>query len=957
MAATVGELTDRNAVLAAIEEFDQLGRDAFLAKYGFGPSTRYTLRRDGRNYDVKAIVGAAYGHQYPDRAPLSSADFSSGLGTTVPKLKSLGFEIVEPEELSIRDALLAVLKSYDAAEKRGGPELDGLVEALEQTEVVLDRELLKVTRSTGAGNWPNVPWVAIPDQRETSSIQRGVYPVYLFRADLSGVYLTLNQGVTDLINDRGFAGAMEAVKDKTSALRQQLAILDNTRLQTDGSIDLRSPGAQLAKGYETGTIAHRFYSAADVPDDEELKKDLTETLDAYDEYLNTAATSFLFQANPRYFDIARAVRELNEMNWTVAQSKNQIKAGQRVYIWQAGPGGGVIALGTILTDPQMMPDQEGQQYIVDQKKFDGAQLRVRLSIDRVLDPPVLRDQLKEHPVLKTLGVINFANATNYNVTPEQDAALRAMIDEPTPPDTTPESLEQLVERWKNEVGYPRPRDEKAKAERAELAEALSEGHLDSVSSDPASFSSLEFSRFAGPAAGRPGSMSVVHKYLNSGNEAKLQVAQALRHLLYDDGDVVDRINDLLLVDEWSAPGLKESLITKALWVAFPQEWLPVFPTEGENGKLALMKAPELGISLREDLDELSPGERIRWANDALRSKMEPLLPDDLRGQSEFLYWLRDQHLVDGAEPESLADVADQLLLDPDWLTEVVELLEEKGQVIFQGPPGTGKTYVAREIGRHFERLGGGCEIVQFHPSYSYEDFVEGYRPRVVAGQPGFELVSGPLVRLAKRAEAEKDKKFVLVIDELNRGNVAKVFGELYFLLEYRGDRIRLQYGEDGASGSDEDGRFGLPKNLWIVATMNTADRSIALMDGALRRRFYFIDYFPDEPPIAGLLKRWLSTNDLQSLEWISDVLEEANRRLDIRDAAIGPSHFMREDLTEPHLERIWKHAVIPYLQERLIGEPERLKEFELSALKQALSASSAPSDEAPREVPQSDVQG
>src|SRR5262249_4897185 len=157
-----------------------------------------------------------------------------------------------------------------------------------------------------------------------------------------------------------------------------------------------------------------------------------------------------------------------------------------------------------------------------------------------------------------------------------------------------------------------------------------------------------------------------------------------------------------------------------------------------------------------------------------------------------------------------------------------------------------------------ERQGGGCEIVQFHPSYSYEDFVQGYRPRLVEGEPGFELVSGPLMRLAKRAEAERDKIFVLVIDELNRGNVARVFGELYFLLEYRGERIRLQYGEDGAEGPDEDGRFGLPQNLWFIATMNTADRSIALMDGALRRRFYFVDYFPDQVPIESLLERWLT---------------------------------------------------------------------------------------------------
>ena len=142
------------------------------------------------------------------------------------------------------------------------------------------------------------------------------------------------------------------------------------------------------------------------------------------------------------------------------------------------------------------------------------------------------------------------------------------------------------------------------------------------------------------------------------------------------------------------------------------------------------------------------------------------------------------------------------------------------------------------------------KIVQFHPSYAYEDFVEGYRPHLHnGGQPGFRLVEGPLKRLALRASENPDVVHVLLIDEINRGNIAKVFGELYYLLEYRDEAIDLQYG--GGQG------FSLPKNLWLIGTMNTADRSIALIDAALRRRFYFVPFFPDQPPIRGLLRRWL----------------------------------------------------------------------------------------------------
>jgi hypothetical protein len=272
----------------------------------------------------------------------------------------------------------------------------------------------------------------------------------------------------------------------------------------------------------------------------------------------------------------------------------------------------------------------------------------------------------------------------------------------------------------------------------------------------------------------------------------------------------------------------------------------------------------------------------------------------------------------------LAALASELYVNEIFLAKICRLLEDKRQIIFNGPPGTGKTYIARKLAEYLTGgTSGAVELVQFHPSYSYEDFVQGFRPSV--GGSGFVLRDGPLKRMAERALKQPDQVHVLIIDEINRGNVAKVFGELYFLLEYRDEPITLQY-------SDEP--FRLPRKLRIIGTMNTADRSIAIIDGALRRRFHFVPFFPQDEPISGVLPAWLAKNKPE-LAWVGDVVRKANERLGERHAAIGPSHFLRDDLDEEWVNLIWEHSVLPYVEEQLFGERDRLAHFDLGALREA----------------------
>ncbi|WKG04634.1 McrB family protein [Mycolicibacterium sp. HK-90] len=266
-------------------------------------------------------------------------------------------------------------------------------------------------------------------------------------------------------------------------------------------------------------------------------------------------------------------------------------------------------------------------------------------------------------------------------------------------------------------------------------------------------------------------------------------------------------------------------------------------------------------------------------------------------------------------PDASDDLAARLHVSREWLQECIDLLRDRPQLIFYGPPGTGKTYVAKELARYLTDQ-ANVTIVQFHPAYSYEDFFEGYRPQGGSdGQVGFTLTPGPLRSLVDRATENPDAVYVLIIDEINRGNLPKIFGELYFLLEYRDESIDLLY------SSDTTEPFSLPKNIILLGTMNTADRSIALVDAAIRRRFAFLPLHPSEEPTSGILRSWLVAKGHAAD--VADLLDELNARIADSDFKIGPSYFMRPavfDGTGKGLERVWRTDILPLMEEHHYGD-------------------------------------
>ncbi|HWO09910.1 MAG TPA: AAA family ATPase, partial [Polyangiaceae bacterium] len=277
----------------------------------------------------------------------------------------------------------------------------------------------------------------------------------------------------------------------------------------------------------------------------------------------------------------------------------------------------------------------------------------------------------------------------------------------------------------------------------------------------------------------------------------------------------------------------------------------------------------------------------------------------------------------------MSDALQEVFLLESDLAEAVELLRYKKNVVLQGPPGVGKTFIASRLARLLLGASDNQRVtqVQFHQSYSYEDFIQGFRP-TENGQ--FRLVDGPFLRVCEQALQDPDLPYVLVIDEINRGNLSKIFGELLLLIE--ADKRSKNWSVNLTYSAEP---FHVPSNLYVIGTMNTADRSLALVDYALRRRFAFIPIHPalDHPLFAQLLTDLGATPALQGR--IVQRISGLNRRIcedpNLGDGfAIGHSYFCHapkgSDADLDWYRRIVRTEIAPLLREYWFDDRERARE-------------------------------
>lgn len=736
---------------------------------------------------AKALLGEAVGPGSPGervahttafyRAALSLLRDAHGLPFEDLMHVHIAFYVVKQDDLfpgwkelqeiqasgELAETFEAILADYDRARREesfGKTDEDGTVrpmwalferavELLRASDAVQRHPHVRVSFSVGAGNWARVPWIALMDERETTSTQRGTYVVYLFREDATGVYLTLNQGVTDTIKEHGRREGHPILADQARRLREATPQLEGAGFTLDGDVDLRASGG-LGADYEVSTVAYTLYEEGHVPHDGRLLDDLGAVLDAY--------------------------------------------ASARVLYPTGDGGGGTVKEGALAPPLSAVFESRGEA------EWAFGLLR------------------------RTLGLLGVSG--------------------PGAP----------------RVAMTLPRAHKGTVLRLNFGPWLV----------------LDF-RGAGPLVA-PGVGVTLPVRSGEGFPTAEQVEEPFTSSDAEDPMAIYRIDTAALRDMGDAEGA-------------------VF--EEAMGRI------------RRRFE--------RWQGSAYRAAHQPQLEAAVF-DDEVLAALLDGELA-LAPPGPLGDPS---VRDDITSTPAGRLLLDRKNVILYGPPGTGKTRASLELARLWKRWQGEdtVEQVTFHPTFAYEDFIEGFRPDPDGG--GFTLRDGVFVQLCDRARDDEDRQYLLLVDEINRGDVSRILGELVTGLEKdkRGAHAarRLPYSQRP---------FWVPPNLHILGTMNTADRSISLMDVAVRRRFAFIETPPDPSVLA------TAEGHVHNVEGIAldALLQALNGRLHgvgvDRDRAIGHSYLLLREVPGDALDRLadrLRYDVIPMVEEYCYADRQLMRD-------------------------------
>mgnify|MGYP000929008409 CR=1 FL=1 len=607
-------------------------------------------------------------------------------------------------------------------------------------------------------------------------------------------------------------------------------------------------------------------------------------MELYSQFLQELgeAKCWIFQGNPKYYDVAGAVETSDAVTWAVNQYPKQIGKDDRAYIWVSGPDGGIVASGTILCDPETREINPRDPFARGEPLKTGPYLAVDIRIDRrLISTPVKRSLLLADERTKRLGTLTYPGATNFRVTKGQEDVIESVINGAyIPLSADSQSEDEPVEKTRYWLYAP--------GEKAFFWEEFYASGIMGIGweelGDLGQFKSKEDIRTA---------MKKIwgeEKNYKNDVHAVWQFAHEVR-----EGDVV-----------YAKLGVK-SIIGRGIVTS--------------------------GYIFDESRSEYNHIHKIQWTHKGKwehpgQAALKTLT--DITPYTEYVEKLEDLvtgTIVNPPPPPipkySEQDFLSEVYMSPERYATLKGLVRRKKNVILQGAPGVGKTYAAQRLAFSLmgEKDASRVKVVQFHQSYSYEDFVMGYRP----DESGFRLVEGPFYEFCKEAEKE-DREYFFIIDEINRGNMSKIFGELLMLIESdkRGEKnaIRLLY-----SGE----QFWVPPNVHIIGMMNTADRSLAMIDYALRRRFAF---FGMEPAFSSDgFRTYQTTIQNPKFDALVNIVEQVNDAI-TEDGSlgsgfrIGHSYFCAPGIVDDAwLSDVVEYELIPLLNEYWFDEPSKAQNW------------------------------
>lgn len=607
-----------------------------------------------------------------------------------------------------------------------------------------------------------------------------------------------------------------------------------------------------------------------------------------DEDETATASAWLFQCRPDTYDLRRAVEDLTELTWGTRQHRTKIHEGDAVYLWESGPDAALIATGTLLTEPALTTEDPAQlPYYRDSTAAQGEDYRVRLRVDRVIQPPLTRRHILAAPDLAEVQTFRSAQGTNFKLSPEVVASIEGLLERRA---KTPERQYWKIAPGRNAEAWPTMENEGVIAvswhgyRLGDLRECTNQVDVEQ--------------RFA-----------TLHPELSE-RKRRAVAAQlwAFRGELSAGDVVVANRGFSKVVGEGTVTGEYFYRPEHAFPHARPVRWDRTEEREIEDQ----------GPRWRPTVVPLSEDE------------YDALFDDDDDAETERRRKQPPGPLGKAAPPYTVQDALKRVFLSHAGITRLVDLLKYKKNLVLQGPPGVGKTFVAAELA--YVLLGATDDSrikrVQFHQSYAYEDFVRGYRP----ASGSFEYRDGPMFAFCEKARRD-DRPHVMIIDEINRGNLSKILGELMLLIEP--DKREARWAVDLAYAKPGEPAFWVPPNLYIIGTMNTADRSIALVDYALRRRFAFAPISPafDHGGFEELMQnRGVSESLRQKLvtriSELNRTIEKDTRNLG-RGYVIGHSYFCQSDPLNTYgdawFEQIVRFEIQPLLEEYWAENPDKVQ--------------------------------